>query len=437
MLLINLLLLLLLFLILFVEVNRINRLKIDGLTFFNFWFLIVFVLVPFLILNFGSNFAHPTFYYLSLKGNIVIVLTIIIFYFSMIFAYYLTPNTNVILKTSSNKNKYILFTILLTVLAIIGAYIFIDSYGGLSNLVSNVNTIRNGTLERNTFGAFFGLFGNYIVILFWSYLLYLINKRKFNFKIIFLFGLSIYWLFLRGSRGSFIDLFLISYAIIVLKTQRYHIKLLALIVPISIFILLYGKSIFVSLDLGYQGIFDLIKDLNQNTTFLESIQSVIHNFAHPFMSLNLSFDKVETLKDYRYFKDIPNAFIFYLQLIGFERPDTITYLNTEYVIGRYESNIPPGIIAFGYYSLGVFGVLLTGAILGIFIKFIDSIYKNSKPSNEDKFLTVIYLIFISSIGQFIIVGDIRVTIIQEFHNIILILLYLMIFCKFYKKRVDV
>lgn len=91
------------------------------------------------------------------------------------------------------------------------------------------------------------------------------------------------------------------------------------------------------------------------------IGNVLNNFSHPLISYHYSPTLVQNI-GYRYFWDIPQGFLFYLRLVGLNFGDSLTYYNTELLLSRRESIIPPGYLAFGYVQANLFGVLVMGAI---------------------------------------------------------------------------
>ncbi|TMO99295.1 hypothetical protein CWC14_04960 [Pseudoalteromonas sp. S3260] len=86
----------------------------------------------------------------------------------------------------------------------------------------------------------------------------------------------------------------------------------------------------------------------------------LDNFGHPFISLMKAESLVNNI-GHRYMYDYLQGFVFYLRVLGFDSGDSITYFNTENLMGIKSSIIPPGYLAFGYVQLGYLGVFWAGA----------------------------------------------------------------------------
>jgi len=438
----NLIFLILVITIIIFEITRRKFYYFDTIFFFNVWFTLAFILAPFLIINFGSDFAHRSFYVKPEVGYLAPTITIGIFYFSVLIGTKINIGFSGKINIRSKKyplKYYYKLAFILFAIGILSTIILISRYGGITFFIENVNTIRNGKVERNTGAAFIGLFSIYV-----SYSYYLIlsifliyKKKKVKLKklpviLIFLFVITIGVASIRGSREGLLEIFLISYLITVFITKKYYLRYIVLGIPLFVFFILYGKEFFSSYSFDMSETFKTIRYVASQNDALQSFKNFTHNFAHPFMSLNQAINITGTTIDLRFFLDIPYSFIFYLQLFGYDAPDTITYINTFYAIGRFESNIPPGIIALLWYNLKIFGVFIGGITFGYLLRLTNDLFKQLTQDNRPLSILV-YILSASTLGHFIFVGDLRVSIIQNFSMAIIVFIYILTHVRIIKK----
>lgn len=435
----NLLLSLLFLFIIIFEFTRKKTFIFDGLFFFHVWFIMSYVLSPFLINNFGENFTNPLFYVRTNLGDIIPILIILVFYTCFLLGYHLRINKKkfkTIMLVENKKSKNFIIFLALIIVSTISILGFIGKYGGIENVIENVNTIRGGQTERNTLGAFLNLFTVYINYAVWlgfaMILLFRKNKikikRSFIFLVILILIISISWGLMRGSRGGLLQIFLMMYLIAVFINEKFHIKYILSFIFLGFIVLLYGKDFFYVLSIDLKATFIHLKESFNNSDMFEKVSKVLQNFSYPYMSLNMSLDLVGNEISVRWFKDIPYSIIFYFQIFGYDAPTTITYINTYFALGRYESNIPPGLMAFLWYSLKLPGVIIGGIVFGYFLRVINQLFYQL-TYNKNPLSIVIYLVIVTKIGESIFYGDPRVLIIQSFSFFILLTMYLLFYTK--------
>lgn len=139
---------------------------------------------------------------------------------------------------------------------------------------------------------------------------------------------------------------------------------------VSYFILLYGKQFFASMsaDSVSQAFQQRLANAGDNNPF-EALQ----NFEHHYASIGVADAYVSGSQGMRYFVDVINAPLSVLpsRLIGMDKPQPISVFNTYMITGVYDSRIPPGLIAFGIYSLGYLGVPILMAVYGYLLALLD------------------------------------------------------------------
>ena len=93
--------------------------------------------------------------------------------------------------------------------------------------------------------------------------------------------------------------------------------------------------------------------------------SISDNFGHVFISFQVVDSLIEKV-GFRYFYDYIHGFMFYLRVLGFQVGDSLTYYNTEILIGERVSIIPTGFLSFGYVQFGFVGIIASG----VFYRFV-------------------------------------------------------------------
>lgn len=134
------------------------------------------------------------------------------------------------------------------------------------------------------------------------------------------------------------------------------------------------------------------------------------NFGHPLFSF-LSVENTLNIIGYRYFYDYVQGFIFYLKLFGLDFGDSITYYNTESLLGVRESIVPPSYIAFGYIQMSLLGVFVSGFSYRLIGQLGWVLYRVffSKHTNN---VAIFYISFICANSFYH--GDIRILVMTVF-----------------------
>ncbi|WP_123639893.1 hypothetical protein [Tsuneonella flava] len=162
-------------------------------------------------------------------------------------------------------------------------------------------------------------------------------------------------------------------------------------------LLLEGKSIIATISTGGS----VSEAVRMAYTSGLDMGEVLNNFSHPLISYFYAPSLVNEI-GYRYFWDIPQGFLFYLRLFGIDFGDSLTYFNTELILRKRESIIPPGYLAFGYIQANYVGVFISGIIFrftGRIAEFVKSQIKGELSSAD------FYLAFLAANTFYI--GEIR------------------------------
>lgn len=161
---------------------------------------------------------------------------------------------------------------------------------------------------------------------------------------------------LSGSPGRFslgIDVLIA----VVMFTRISTVKLVA-VIPVLILVgmplILNGKIIIYSLI-----VLNKVPEFSVLYDYTHIFSDFVNNFGHPMASLYSVNDTLE-LTGVRLFYDMFQGFLFYLRAFGINAGDSLTYFNTESLLGVRESIVPPGYLAFGYMQASYAGIFMMG-----------------------------------------------------------------------------
>lgn len=279
------------------------------------------------------------------------------------------------------RRATLLFVWACLILSISFIVVYSIQYGGLLVALRDAAMIRAGggddLLQTN--GNF--LFFKYLIpIGVFSLLGLAALKLEYNYSNIPLTVVSavvvVLGFLMMAGRNRFLGLgvaLLILYFAALGARARFTPKRILVILAglcVSYFILLYGKQFFASMsaDSVSQAFQQRLANADDSSPF-EALQG----FEHHYASIGAADAYVSGSQGMRYFVDIINAPLSVLpsRLIGLEKPQPISVFNTYMITGVYDSRIPPGLIAFGVYSLGYLGVPILMAVYGYMLALLD------------------------------------------------------------------
>lgn len=360
------------------------------------WSIVIYGLVPISLnlsydeianLRFTTN---PN----ALNSSITAFL-VLLFFLSLYIGSSFAKNIKYKISIENNEILSVKIGFYLLCIGLICLIFYIYSYGGLSYFLQNMSSIRSGTADvKNYFAAFINIFTKYISLSFLIlYAVFLKQKNKsINFLLLFYFSLffSLVSLYFSAGRENGIA-FLISTIVVYLVVKKKIPKIYAIFAAsLAFFYIVFGKIFLFALN---NENFDAATFVDDQ--FLDVISNsynmVMSEFTHQYLSL-LNF--LNNNYDYRFFGDYIYWLLKPLKLMGIDIPDSISYYNTYIIYGVWDSEIPPGAVAFGYISLGSAGVALHGLILGFIFKSIDRIFRVSEF--ESSILIGFYAMLVTS-----------------------------------------
>lgn len=379
------------FIILF-ELIRPKRWKFDFLSMINLKIFLLYPLSGF-VLNYDFvRFASRDAKYVGADrlGTLSAAMGISWGYLFVLLGYYFYKPGKLARITFSHHKSIGFYTTLAFIgilLSISFIYIYSLQYGGFISALQLSDAIRSAAIDPGPFSFMKRLFP---LVELCSYLIFSLlfvgRVQKFRGILYAFFGISIILTFLtlvmRAGRLNFIEYALTFYLLWVMHKKKLYLKYLIFIFPLAIIVILFGDQFFSSLRPGAPDL-DLNLFLSGETGSDEDkgwLAEIFKNFYFAYISLEVAFQVALTQQHHlRFFMDVIYGFFSLLPeiFLGIHVPDTIAYFNTEYITGVYESLIPPGIFAFGIYSMWWPGLFIVSFILGYLVRLLQEFSFNN------------------------------------------------------------
>ena len=311
---------------------------------------------------------------------IVSAILILLSYFFSLLGYRFSKKLK-IKKTNFQLNKLTLASNISFILMLLFISAYILQYGGLSKALNTAAAIRSGYGELETSGNL--TFTKYLMpigvfpFLTYAYLTF-IDKKK-NYFIPFLLSAAFLFLALTLMSGrTRIVMYLIAFSLMLFMSSKKKLSLfdIAKFSPLAVvggFVIIYGKKLFSSIESIRNGesISSIIDSVEGDTSFFGSL---VGYFTHRVYSVEIALDQLSNSNHGLYFfKDSFYLPLYFIpeRLTGISKPDSISYHNTELLTGIYDSMAPPGILAYGLYSLWIPGMFIIAFLYGAGFGYID------------------------------------------------------------------
>lgn len=247
---------------------------------------------------------------------------------------------------------------------------------GLQYVFANASGLRSGVDDAKSYAAAFMKVWTYyiefVVFYFFAKYSYVGRSSKIPLLSVFVVMLLLATLksFADGGRGGLINL-IVGLIFVAAVSGRFvalpKFKIL-LGACTAVFIGVYGKIYLFQLfrNDGLQ-----FSDVNEVAILSQVITEYSHQFSSLVMAVNQGLGFERLYIDFVVWVFKP------LKLMGVAAPDSISYFNTYYATGVWDSEIPPGAIAFNYYEGGGVGVFVGGLLSGYIVKFVDKLILNT------------------------------------------------------------
>ncbi|WP_114201815.1 hypothetical protein [Janibacter anophelis] len=269
---------------------------------------------------------------------------------------------------TTSRMRVLLFTGLLAVAT------SITLNGGLSEVIGRISELRStsGGSGRRVLAAALMLGRHWILLaaIYFS-LDYKLGDRlrsSRNFAMI-AWAVSIFLALISGGRATAINVLIAGLLTTQLASRKIRPIQAIGVAAVAFFMILYGKTILFQL--GNDDFSSRDADAVLSRTQSEGQLTVfIREFTHPYLSLvqSVQLDYQQRLfGDYWYWAAKP------FKLLGMSPPDSISYFNTYLTWGQWDSEVPPGLLAFGFLSLGTLGVVIHAAVAAFLVSVLERI----------------------------------------------------------------
>lgn len=309
-----------------------------------------------------------------------------------------SPKTQINLKLSKSRGYFLTFSALLLVLISIA----------LSPSIEEQYLQRSGQAQGSQTLLLLGIVSS--SLLFGAVFVLLATKQNTSAILLLVFYVFLLMLSATGRFNILVAVFLLFTVLFKVSTAK-----IVRVFPIAFAILLpaltNGKEIIYSIVAQNEA--PSINLLIYSDIFSEVF---FRHFAHPFMSLYVVDELIETTGP-RLFFDLVQGVLFYFRFFGIDFGDSLTYFNTEVFLGKRESIIPPGYLAFGFTQAAYPGVLVMGIL---YRSLFNLIWNNSTFSEFRTQPFRIYTILICANTFYH--GELRLIVLSYFLNFLLIYL---------------
>jgi len=270
---------------------------------------------------------------------------------------------------------------------LLSIFAYSSSYGGIVRSIEFAAAIRSGNMNSIEGGNYLFMKNLLPLLIFLPMLSFSkICKQPSTGQIALFLGctsVALVGLFMMAGRGR-IAVFLIVLTIIYSRSDRgkmtvtpLSLVVIAVVLFLLDFYLTYGKELFRYFysSQGYS-----------NGGLLEKSYSplgtVLSYYNHRVSSIFYALTDSSYSPTFFYDAFLLPLYVMPDSIIGFRPPDSISYINTFLHTGVWDSTIPPGLVAYGVYSLGVIGVLLSSLVYGFVPGVLDK--KLRKEAGSDK-----------------------------------------------------
>ena len=323
-----------------------------------------------------------------------------------------------------SKDISLLFLIglFLALLSLASMFIYASQFGGMQRAIEVADAVRSGhgdevwISKKYIFVYRFIPFSILAIIIFFL----LDNKKGFWSLIILWVGVGVALfsrLFLFKSKQAIIELLLLYLFYLSLKNRKSYLFHFTIFFIIAIFFipalesyLDTGKFVISDASNIVQAILNMLSFFNFDQTSLEFALHKNYDFVH-FEGI------ISGLRGYI----IPMSWLSNIN-------ENTIFTNTYFFYNLKEAIVPPGIVAFGIYNLGIWGVIIVAFFSGYLVKKIDNFFIHL-IDYEPKFF-ILYAYVMTKVFTWVRTGIPKFT----FYDTILIVLTLILIIGYRREK---
>ncbi len=273
-----------------------------------------------------------------------------------------------------------------SILSFLAIVLYVKQLGGLERAILYANLVRSGYGEEVFISSTYVFVKRFISFSLFSIFIYIIIENKKNFmNIIFLLLiplviLLISKLLLFSSKQGIIGLLLLIIFYLSIKHRKsYMILLITFIMSLLLLLPLVDELLLMKSDYY----------IEKEVTF--NFITFTGYFSFPQVSLAFALqENYDFIGITDFILGLKGNFIPMSMLL--EYTSGSNELNTKFFYGFEKAIVPPGIIAFSYYSFGIFGIITIGFLTGLVVRKIDLIFSKYVAVNSEFIILYAYII---------------------------------------------
>lgn len=377
----------------------------DILSVFFLFFVIQYLLIPLLfILNKMVFFLHFPIGDLIVKyygldnfysfSSFMVTMVFLFFTFLGMWSIREIKSTTYVLEDrliylfGKERSMLYLIAIFLTLLSFLSLFLYSNSFGGIVRAIEVADNIRSGYGDEFWISKTWVFTKRFIPFSLVAIILFFTLEKRDDFFVWFLMfiGLVVTLITIFGlfrSKQAILSLILLYIFYLSLKNKENYLFHLMIFFLMAVFLIPLLESMYGTGEFKFPDI----------SSFAQQLLEMLSFFNFTAVSLEFALEKNY---DLRYFMD------FFLGLSGTYLPaswlegfgingETVT-INTFYFYGTMTRTVPPGVVAGGFYNLGIFGVAIVAFGTGALFKKLDIYFKNIIATNPRFMLLYAFVI---------------------------------------------
>jgi len=368
--------------------------------------------------------------YYNLYTFFVVFIFITIFFLGVNFAkkgdetqYILKERTITLL--SQEINLLFIIGLFLSLLSFASVFIYGSQFGGLDIAIKAADAVRSGHGDEYWISKRFIFVYRFIPFSILSIIIFFLLKEKKSLWVWIMFLLALWTalfsrFFLFKSKQAIIELLLLYMFYLSLKNKKSYLFHFGIFFLIAIFLIP-----------GLESYLDTGKfEVPEASNIVQAIFNMLTFFN--FDQTSLVFSLHENY-DFVYFEGIISGLRGKLIPMSWltSMDNNTIFTNTYYFYNLREAIVPPGIVAFGYYNLGVIGVIIVAFFSGYLIKKLDYFFINA-TKYEPQFI-ILYAFAMTKVFTWVRTGIPKFT----FYDTILIVLFLIVLIGYKREKQNV
>ncbi|MCK5854342.1 MAG: oligosaccharide repeat unit polymerase [Sulfurovaceae bacterium] len=264
-----------------------------------------------------------------------------------------------------------LIALFLILLSFASIFLYSNSFGGIARAIEVADNIRSGYGDEFWISKTWVFTKRFIPFSLLGVILFLTLKERTTITpwIMILMGIAVTLISVFGlfrSKQAILSLALVWIYYLSLKNKKNYLFQLMIFFIMAVFLIPLLESVYGSGELK----------LPEISSFAQQLLEMFSFFNFNAVSLEFALEKNY---DFRYFMDyflgLSGTYLPASWLVGFGIDGESVTINTFYFYGTMTRTVPPGVVAGGYYNLGVLGVVLVAFGTGALFKALDIYFK--------------------------------------------------------------